>query len=299
MAGAHRNGFVRRVPVERFRFDDPVRVRRRYQPPHHGAVVESQPVFVQQPAEGEVRAVLGAGGADGAGIAADAFAPTAIGAGVLGHRVAPVGNPGLLRPLLRLREVPGDRQRIHRVRAAARVVLRRPGFAGDADPFLRFPVEGVEVVVGDGPVPAHAEQRAEPEVFRGEPGRRPAPVHRQPADGHGARLDVRAVVAGDVVAAVRVLAVVEESAAGVEAAFEVEDAVSGFDDGDRAVSVLGEALRHHRGADAGAEDGDIGFDDAGHDQRPPPAAAPTGGSGAGRSAPDSRSRQPAALMRTP
>ena len=100
-------------------------------------------------------------------------------------------------------------------------------------------------------------------------------------------------MSGDVVAVVRVFPVVEEAAAGVEPVLEIEDPVPGLDHRDAGRGVLGDALRHHGGADSATDDDDIGFDELGHDQ------ASVVAKGAGMSAPEARSRQAAALMRTP
>ena len=99
-------------------------------------------------------------------------------------------------------------------------------------------------------------------------------------------------MSGDVVAVVRVFPVVEEAAAGVEPVLEIEDPVPRLDHRDAGRGVLGDALRHHGGADSTTDDDDVGFDELGHDQA-------WVARDAGISAPDARSRQAAALMRAP
>ena len=281
------------VPVEGVGLPDGVGIGPGHEPSHHGAVVERDPARVKKTPEGEVRAVLGAGGTDRAGVATDALAPSPPGARVLGNRIPPVGDPRVLRPLLRERQVVGRRQRFHRVTAGARVVFGRPLLAGHPDPLFRLLEEGIEILVGDRPVAADAEEALHPEVLRRIPGSRAPPVHREAAHRHGSGLGVVAVVSGDVVAVVRVFPVVEEAAASVEPVLEIEDPVPGLDHRDAGRGVLGDALRHHGGADSTTDDDDIGFDELGHDQ------ACVVARGAGMSAPEARSRQAAALMRTP
>src|SRR5262249_42619193 len=111
--------------------------------------------------------------------------------------------------------------------------------AGNANSFLRFLIKGLQIFVADRPVIADAIHGFEPEVLGSKTRGGSAPMHRQAAHTHAARLNSNRSLRSNMIVGIRILVVIQESFAPLVAFAKVEDLVSGLDDSDLGCRALG------------------------------------------------------------
>ena len=214
----------------------------------------------EQSLEGEVGRVARAGGADGAGIAADALRASAVRAGVLGLGRGPERDAALFGPLLEFDQVVRHHHRGHGVRLGAAVFGKRAGLAGDAQAALGLAVELLEFGPLQGPIHVQAVHGAQAQILFGEAIAGAAPVQRGAAHGHGARYHAFGCLVFDEVARPGIFGIPDTALAGLHAGGEVEELIAGFDYRDReARPQFQQFFREHRRGDAAADDAHIRF----------------------------------------
>ncbi len=232
--------------------------------PHERSRHQLDSLRPEQRVPGEVGRVLRADRADRrAGVVATALRPPAVGGRVLGRGLAPHRDAGLRRPRLEKLEVVREGNRRLRKRLLTRVQVVRALFSRHTHDLFGFLIERIELVVVDRPIRADAVQRALLEILGRKARRHRAPVHRQPADLHRARLQrTFDFVSLEVIASPRILAVAREPIARRGARRQRNGVVARLDDDDARRGRAREPVGDHRGADPRADDAHVALDDA-------------------------------------
>ena len=267
-SGAEFDGLVGGVLMKARGGLDAVRARCEVQRADQRMVVKADAPRSEQPVEGPIRGVLGARRAHRAGVAALAHVASLPRLGVACPGLRPEGDPRRVGPLPHAQQVVRERQRRHRIRLGARVAVGRPLFAGDAQPLLRFLVEWLEVVEGDGPIVPDPVQGTHPEILRRVPGHGTPPVHRGAPQNHRLVHLALAGLAGDVVVRVGVLAVCEHARPGRGPLLQRDRAPPRLDYRNGGLGAFRETFGDHGRADPASDDADVALDDLAHDATP-------------------------------
>ncbi len=229
-----------------------------HEPAHQGLIEQRDLLRFEEAAEGEIRRVARARGADLAGVAPLADRPAVVLLGVLGLGRAPEGDPALLGPGLERLQVVGERHGRHGVGRGATILGARARLAGDPKGALSFDVVAFEVVPAERPVHGEAVERAQAQVFLGEAVGHSAPVQRGAAHRHGARDHALRLLVADEVARPGVFAVVEPAPAVLHAVLEVADLLPRLHHGDgQAGPPFRQLLGEERGRNPAADDADV------------------------------------------
>ena len=230
---------------------------------HQRARVERNPPGRAQRVPREVGRVLRAHGTDGkARVVAAAFCPPVIWLAVFRRRLTPHRDAGARRPILQELQVVRQRNWRHWKWLAARIHGSGALFARHAHDLLGFLIERFEVVVRDGPVRSHAEERLRPEILRRPARCHAAPMHGESANTHRAGLQWPVdLVPIEMVVGPRVLAMGKEAITQRTPSRQRCSLVARFHDHDRALRGARKLLRDHRRADTRADDAHIALDD--------------------------------------